>query len=634
MPPSVPARRLLQFGIFELDVDAGELRKQGIRVKLQDQPFKVLQLLLERAGQIVTREELRARVWPANTYVEFDQGLYSAMARLRDALGDSAESPRFVETLARRGYRFIAPITGSSGLGDDELQVEVVPQLENQLQRFIITVLAGLVGGALLMALILGFDIANARRWLLRTSTRPIRSVAVLPLENLSGDPGQDYFAEGMTDELITNLAMLGNLRVISRTSIMQYKGTKKTLPQIGRELNVEAVEKVRSCAREIACGSQPSLWIRRPTSTSGPLATTVIFATFCFCKERPARSITENIRLHLTSQQANRLSRARPVDPEAYDLYLRGRYYSQRITQPDIRKCIDYFQQSIEKDPLFADAYAGLADCYDFAGSFGVLSYKDAVSRMRGALTRALELDDTQAGVHALLGTIQMEENWNWTAAAAEFQRALELGPNLAVTHERYSDILTATGQTEAALSELRLASGLDPLSTRCPAAIGWALIYGHRFDEAIEQFRKVLELEPNHLNAHSGLQRAYLLKGMYEPSIEEMKWKFLLFGADSKEAEARVSELRAAYRVSGPSGYWQKRLQWNKQGIKTRTGNPYYVAIDYAQLGGTNEAFSWLEQAYEQRISELTLLKVDPRLDPLRSDPRFGELLRRVGL
>jgi TolB-like protein/DNA-binding winged helix-turn-helix (wHTH) protein len=634
MPPSVPARRLLQFGIFELDVDAGELRKQGIRVKLQDQPFKVLQLLLERAGQIVTREELRARVWPANTYVEFDQGLYSAMARLRDALGDSAESPRFVETLARRGYRFIAPITGSSGLGDDELQVEVVPQPENQLQRFIITVLAGLVGGALLMALILGFDIANARRWLLRTSTRPIRSVAVLPLENLSGDPGQDYFAEGMTDELITNLAMLGNLRVISRTSIMQYKGTKKTLPQIGRELNVEAVvegsvvrsgDRVRITAQLVDTATDQHLWA---ASYDRDLRDVLLL------QGEAARSITENIRLHLTSQQANRLSRARPVDPEAYDLYLRGRYYSQRITQPDIRKCIDYFQQSIEKDPLFADAYAGLADCYDFAGSFGVLSYKDAVSRMRGALTRALELDDTQAGVHALLGTIQMEENWNWTAAAAEFQRALELGPNLAVTHERYSDILTATGQTEAALSELRLASGLDPLSTRCPAAIGWALIYGHRFDEAIEQFRKVLELEPNHLNAHSGLQRAYLLKGMYEPSIEEMKWKFLLFGADSKEAAARVSELRAAYRVSGPSGYWQKRLQWDKQGIKTRTGNPYYVAIDYAELGGTNEAFSWLEQAYEQRISELTLLKVDPRLDPLRSDPRFGELLRRVGL
>ena len=342
MPPSVPARRLLQFGIFELDVDAGELRKQGIRVKLQDQPFKALQLLLERAGQIVTREELRARVWPANTYVEFDQGLYSAMARLRDALGDSAESPRFVETLARRGYRFIAPITGSSGLGDDELQVEVVPQPENQLQRFIITVLAGLVGGALLMALILGFDIANARRWLLRTSTRPIRSVAVLPLENLSGDPGQDYFAEGMTDELITNLAMLGNLRVISRTSIMQYKGTKKTLPQIGRELNVEAVvegsvvrsgDRVRITAQLVDTATDQHLWA---ASYDRDLRDVLLL------QGEAARSITENIRLHLTSQQANRLSRARPVDREAYDLYLRGRYYSQRITQPDIRKCID----------------------------------------------------------------------------------------------------------------------------------------------------------------------------------------------------------------------------------------------------------------------------------------------------
>jgi len=248
MLSSVPARRLIQFGVFELDMDAAELHKQGVKVKLQDQPFKVLQILLEKPGQIVTRNE-RARVWPANTYVEFDQGLYSAMARLRETLGDSSESPRFVETLPRRGYRFIAPITESAPITENARIAEPDPRVEkgipkaaNRLRRFAVSVVAGLLGGALLLGVFLGFDIAGAREWLRRSSTRPVRSLAVLPLENLSGDPEQEYFVDGMTGELITDLARLGNLRVVSRTSVMRYKKTSEPLAQVGRELNVDAV--------------------------------------------------------------------------------------------------------------------------------------------------------------------------------------------------------------------------------------------------------------------------------------------------------------------------------------------------------------------------------------------------------
>ncbi len=277
MLSSVPARRLIQFGVFELDMDAAELHKQGVKVKLQDQPFKVLQILLEKPGQIVTRNELRARVWPANTYVEFDQGLYSAMGRLRETLGDSSESPRFVETLPRRGYRFIAPITASAaltenaGLADPDLRVQQgISKPESRMRRFLISVLAGLAGCALVLGAILGFDVAGSREWLRRYSNRPIHSIAVLPLENLSGDPGQDYFADGMTDELITNLAQLSGVRVISRTSIMQYKDTKKTLPQIGRELNVDAVvegsvvrsgNRVRITAQLVDAATDQHLW-------------------------------------------------------------------------------------------------------------------------------------------------------------------------------------------------------------------------------------------------------------------------------------------------------------------------------------------------------------------------------------
>jgi len=242
MSPPVPNRRLVQFGVFEVDFAAAELRKRGVKVKLQHQPFKVLQLLLERPGQIVTRDELRARVWPADTFVEFDQGLYSAMARLRDALGDSSDSPRFVETVARRGYRFIAPIPEPADLDHSPALPEPIPQPENLARRYLVSGLAGLLGGALLIAIFLGFDVSSVREWLLRHSNRPVRSLAVLPLENLSGDPEQDYFVDGMTDELITDLAQVGNLRVVSRTSSMRYKKTHKPLPQVGRELDVDAV--------------------------------------------------------------------------------------------------------------------------------------------------------------------------------------------------------------------------------------------------------------------------------------------------------------------------------------------------------------------------------------------------------
>ncbi len=353
------------------------------------------------------------------------------------------------------------------------------------------------------------------------------------------------------------------------------------------------------------------------------------------------ARSITENIRVRLTGQQAARLARARPVNPEAYDLYLRGRYYSERITQPDIKKCIENFEQSIQKDPLFADAYAGLADCDAFAGDFGVLNYSDAVSRERNAVRRALELDDTQAQAHAQLAYLDMEQDWNWTAAAAEFQRALELGPNLPATHEHYGDFLLSMGQTEAAINEIQVAAGLDPLSTRYKAAVGWDLIYARRYDEAIRQFRRVTELDPNYSVAHTGLDRAYVLQGMYEPAIEERKWLYLLFGFDAGEAAAKVSELRSAYRALGPRGYWQKRLDWDQQDIgeKQDAGrrfyvNPFHLAVDYVFLGDKDRAFSFLQQAYQQHVPELVLLKVDPRFDSIRADPRFHELLRKIGL
>ncbi len=640
-PASSPER--VQFGVFELDLQRAELRKNGVKVKLQEQPLKILELLLENPGQIIGREELQKCVWPANTFVEFDQGLYSAMARLRDTLGDSSESPRFIETVARRGYRFIAPVTAITGAPASA----AAHRDENSrnrsrvltLHRFTVNLVAGLAGGALVLTIVLGFNLAGIREWL-RSRTTPIRSIAVLPLQNLSNDPEQEYFADGMTDELITNLAMLKEVRVISRTSVMQYKGTRKAMAEIGRELHVDAVVegsvlrsggRVRITAQLVDAVNDRHLWA---ASYERDLRDTLLM------QAEAARSITENIRAQLTIPQEKKLAKARTVNPEAYDLYLRARSYSQRITHSDTEKCIETLQLSIEKDPLFADAYTALADCYDFAALVGVLTNADATARMRNAIGRALELDQDQSEAHALLCQLNISD-WNWEGAERECQRALELGPNLPAAHEQYSDLLLVTGSPEGAIKEMRAAAELDPLSPRRAAGIGWQLIYARRYDEAVKQFQEVLHRDPNYVVAHTGLGRAYEIQGNFSACIDETKWVFIEQGFTEKEAEARIAELRAAYRSAGPRGYWKKRLEWDTEDVWEKKLTPeqhvpaVFSALDYANLGQIDRAFLFLKQGCQQHEAELAgRVAADPRFDALRSDPRFADILKQVGL
>jgi TolB-like protein/DNA-binding winged helix-turn-helix (wHTH) protein len=639
MPAPASRTERVQFGVFELDLRRAELRNHGVKVKLQEQPLRVLQVLLENPGQIVSRDELRQRIWPENTFVEFDQGLYSAMARLRDALRDSSESPRFIETVPRRGYRFIAPVLEIPlKHADNSSYIQSSPAKSLAIRRWIVSVIAGLVGGAALLALVISFDVLGAREWL-RSRTTPIRSIAVLPLQNLSNDPEQQYFADGMTDELITNLAMLKDVRVISRTSVMQYKGTKKTLPEIGRELNVDAVvegsvirsgERVRITAQLLDAATDRHLW-----AASYDRDVRDAFQI----QAEAARSITDSIRSQFSAQQKDKLAKARPVNPEAYDLYLQARSYSQQITHPDIKQCIDHLQLSIQKDPLFPEAYVALADCYSLASLAGIVSESDAMARERNAVTRALELDDTQAEAHALLCQLNILD-WNWEAAERECQRALDLGPNVAAAHDNYSDLLLFIGKPEESVREMRRAADLDPLSLRRQAGIGWQLLYARRYEEAIQEFQQVLRRDPNYVVAHTGLGRAYRLQGAYDLAIPEMKWTFVLAGFSDTEAASLVDELHTAYRGSGARGFWKKLLEWDvknimppEAGFKNRTP-AYYLAVDYANIGDVDRAFSCLRQAYQQHEQELVALKKDPRLDPLRSDPRFDELVKQVGL
>jgi len=557
MLSSVPARRLIQFGVFELDMDAAELHKQGVKVKLQDQPFKVLQILLEKPGQIVTRNELRARVWPANTYVEFDQGLYSAMGRLRETLGDSSESPRFVETLPRRGYRFIAPITESAPIAENariaepDLRVEKgIPKAANRLRRFAVSIVAGLLGGALLLGVFLGFDIAGAREWLRRYSNRPIHSIAVLPLENLSGDPGQDYFADGMTDELITNLAQLSGVRVISRTSIMQYKDTKKTLPQIGRELNVDAVvegsvvrsgNRVRITAQLVDAATDQHLWA---ASYDRELRDVLTW------QSQAAQEIASEVRIELTSTEQRHIGRAHSVNSEAFEAYLKGRYHWNKRSKDGLRKAEQYFQEAIQKDPNYAPAYAGLADTYILFANFNIAAPGRAYPRAKEMASKAIQIDGTLAEAHTSLATLKAIYDWDRSGAEQEFRRAIELNPSYATAHHWYAeDLLIRMGRQAEALAEIERARQLDPLSLQINAVEGRILSLSNQNDKAIEQGRRALDLDPGWSAGHWWFGLAYEQRRRYPEAIVEFQKAISLSAGNS----TFLTALGHAYAVSG---------------------------------------------------------------------------------
>jgi TolB-like protein/DNA-binding winged helix-turn-helix (wHTH) protein/Tfp pilus assembly protein PilF len=630
MHPVVPARRLVQFGVFELDADTAELRKQGVKVKLQDQPCKVLQILLEKPGQIVTRDELRARVWPANTFVEFDQGLYSAMARLRDALGDSSDSPRFIETLARRGYRFVAPVTTNAAVPENPALSRPKPPAEprvsrpeNRARRFLISVLAGLLGGALLLAAVLGLDISGARQWLLRYSNRPIRSIAVLPLENLSGDPGQDYFADGMTDELIANLAQLRSLRVISRTSIMQYKGTTKTLPQIGRELNVDAVvegsvlrsgDHVRITAQLLDAATDQHLWA---ASYDRDLHDVLVW------QSQAAEDIASEIRIEVTPTEQGH-ARAHGVNPEALEAYLKGRYHWNKRSQDGLRKAEQYFQEAIQKDANYAPAYAGLADTYILFANFNIATPGRAYPRAKEMASKAIQIDGTLAEAHTSLATLKAIYDWDWSGAEQEFRRAIELNPSYATAHHWYAeDVLIRVGRQAEALAEIERARQLNPLSLQINAVQGRILGLSNQNDRAIEKGRKALELDPGWAAGHWWLGLVYEQSRQYPEAIAEFQRAISLSAANS----TFLGALGHAYAASGQKTEATRILQQIQKLPPSRSFvSAFDIALLHVGLGHKDEAFLWLGKACDERDYWIGTLAVDHRIAPLRSDPRFG--------
>jgi len=639
-PSDVPGR--LRFGIFEADLRTGELRKGGVRIRLQEQPFQVLAVLVTRPGELVTRDELRRRLWTADTFVDFEHGLNKAVNKIREALGDSAESPRFVETVPRRGYRFIADVAvvsresvapetqarstvGDPLTADDREPPELTEQPiapTDRGWRWMLT-MAG-CGLVLASVIVVGWVLQS------RGSSPAIRSLAVLPLENLSGDPSQEYFADGMTDQLIATLGQISALRVISRTSVMGYKGARKPLPQIARELNVDAViegsimrsgGRVRITAQLIEAAVDKHLWAH---SYDGEVRETLAL------QSRVARAIAEEIRVNVQPAEGAALRNVKAVDPDAYEAYLKGRYFWNKRTAEGLKKAKDYFDEAVAKAPDYAQAYSGLADTYALLGDwqYGVMVAREALPAAKAAAMKALELDSTLGEAHTSLGFALSGFDWDWASADREFRRAIDLTPGYATAHHWYAWHLGLMGRHGEAIAEMRKARSLDPLSLIINADLAEILLIAHFYDESAQQSRKTIDMDPDFALAHNQLAEAYLQKHLRDDAITEFQKAVQL----SDSSPICTANLARAYVLSGRRADAEQLLTGLKERSTPAYSNAAEIAMVYAALGEKAQAMGWLERGYNERFNPGVLLR--PGFDSLRSDPAFRDMERRVGL
>jgi TolB-like protein/Flp pilus assembly protein TadD len=524
-------------------------------------------MLLERAGQLVTREELRQKIWPSDTFVDFDHSINNSIKRLRAALSDSAEAPGFIETVASRGYRFIGTITASN---------------------------------------------------------RPIQSLAVLPLENLSHDPEQEYFSEGLTEALITTLAKIGELRVVSRTTAMQYKGVRRPLREIARELDVDAIvegtvlragDRVRITAQLVDAPRETHLWAE---SYDRGLRDVLALQT------EVAQAVAREIRVKLTPVDQARFSKIDTVVPEAYDAYLKGRYHWNR-RPARVVEAVKYFEQAVTQDPTYAPGYAGLADALSSMGAWGLVPANEGCIKAKRLAQRALEIDPSLAEAHTALAYATMY-HYDFSAAEREFERAIEINPRYAAGHHLFGLYLAMMGRYEEAYTEFQRAVRLDPLAVS-KNLLGFNCLYARRYDQAVSEFVKILELDAQDGPALCGLGWAYSWKGLHELAIAALRKGVNLWPGTSP-----LTMLGEAYAAAEQRDDAQKILEQLFVLSKERYVTPYGVARIYNALGQKDEALQWLETSYQHQAEWLLLLKVDARFDDLRSNPRFQDLMKRM--
>jgi len=560
--------RVLRFGEFELDDVAGELRRQGVKLRLQEQPLQILQVLIRVPGEIVTRDQLQRRIWTSDTFVDFDHGINNAIKRLREVLGDTADTPRYIETLPRRGYRFIG-------------------RIEVESPRF--------------------------------------RSIAVLPLVNLSGDSEQEYFADGMTEALITTLAKIGELRVVSRTSSMLYKGVRKPLREIARELEVDAivegtvlraVDRVRITAQLIDPVKETHLWAESYDRHLRDMLD---------LQSEVARAIAHEIQVKLTPQEQVQLTQARPVDPEAYEAYLRGRFHWTKRTREGHLQACQHFQQAIAKDPACAPAYAGLSDALAIMSLWGLVPPSEGCAKARSLAQKALDIDHSLPEAHASFAWAALHYDYDFVTAEKEFERAIELNPRSANAHHWLGMTLALMGRYEEGYAELKRAIRLDP---------SWSFIYfglafvhwcGHHFEQAIESCQKALALDPNSAQALGWLGISYVAMKAFAPAIEVLQKS----AAISRRAPAPLALLGEAYAAARN---WEQAQSILEELIGRRHVPKYFTSRIYAALGQADAALTMLEDGFRERGEWMILMKVDPCFENLRTDIRFQRLMRQI--
>jgi TolB-like protein/DNA-binding winged helix-turn-helix (wHTH) protein len=616
--PLSSSQGIIRFGDFDVDPQSGELRKHGKRIKLQIQPFQVLQILLEHAGQVVTREELQKRIWPADTFVDFDQGLNNAIKKLREALADDAEKPRFVETLSKRGYRFIAPLTP-----------DTQPARRWLSWRAAFAIVTGLVFIALLAS-----NILRVPDRVSGTSVPQIRSLAVLPLANLSGDPAEEYFSDGMTDALITDLAQIGSLKVISRTSVMHYKKTDKTLPEIARELNVDGIvegtvqrsgERVRITAQLIHGATDKHIWAH---SYERELQDTLQL------QADVARDITEGISSNLAD-----LSRRHPVPTyvlnlQAYDDYLKGRSYVRRWTKADVVKGMGFLERSVQRDPNFAPAYVELSSAYQALAYFNHSPPRETLPKAKVAAIQALALDENLPEAHIVLATTYAYYDWDWPAEERELKRAVQLDPSSSFAHSMYAHYLVVMKRKTDAIREAATALELDPFSPVDHVMAASVFMWNREYDTAIGEARRAVEIDPSFAYGHMVLASALGAKGVFPQAFTE--WlQYLRLDGDEELAQELEN---AARKMTGPGDPGQKLGHITLSYYQRKSRREYVAALTFAaayiDLGNRDKTLEWLNRAYEERSMGLYTVAVDPFCDSLRSDPRFADLLRRMNL
>lgn len=644
------ARKVFRFGVYQVDTRSGELFKHGIRIRIQDQPFQVLLVLLEKQGEVVTREELRERLWSAQTFVDFDHSLTIAVNKLRDALNDAPDNPRFVETLPRRGYRFLVPVTVEAEEAGKVATPEAAtprpapppssPRLETEEREGRASPEAApWARHRMKLALLASGVVIVAGGWLWQnyrkheTAEPPSKlMLAVLPFESLSSESGEDYFLSGLHDEMISQLGRMHSSRlgVIARTSVLQYKNTRKPIQQIGRELHVDyvlegtvrrAADRVRINVQLVKASDQTQLWSEQFERMAADVIAIQVDV---------ARRVADSLALELLPDERNSMERAATANMGAYEDYLRGRYHWNQRTEEGFLKAIVYFEDAARKDPAFALAYAGLADCYNLMGGYAFQSPAQAYPKAKAAAAKALELNGNLAEAHAAMAFAHFYFDWDWKGAEQSFQRALAANPNHAPSRQWYAEFLHAMGRLDEAEGQFRRALELDPFSLPLNDDLGWLQLSRKRNEEAIEQFRKAQSLDPSWASAHSSLAFALARAGRYPQALTELENLKRISG----ETTGYLETLGYVHAVSGQKDAARRILKTLRDRSRGTHVSPYSLALIHLGMGVKDQAFAELQRGLQQHEAWMPWLKVHPEWDSLRQEPRFQEMIKQLGL